>query len=134
MWCFTDLNKNALSILCIIYRQMRVANEVFATFCIISLGSCERDGSLFVLPYCRPIRGQCLLSWPIRGQEIFAVSHMSGITWILTHLSRFYPLHKATKRRGTLAMSRQMKNILTFIPLLLFHQKTFSVMVVCLDF
>ena len=111
------------SILCIIHRQMRVANEVFATFCIISLGSCERDGSLFVLPYSRPIIGQCLLSWPIRDQEIFSVWHMSGITWILTHLSRFYPLHKSTKRRETLAKSREMKNILTFIPLLLFSQR-----------
>ena len=44
---FPDLNKSALFLPCIICRQMRVANEVLATFCIISLGSCERDGSLF---------------------------------------------------------------------------------------
>ena len=88
------------SLRCIICRQMRVANEVLATFCIISLGSCERDGSLFVSLRSWPIRGQCLTSRPMRARDIFALSHMFGITWILTHLSRFYALHKSTKRRG----------------------------------
>lgn len=96
---------------------MRVANEVFATSCIISLGSCERDGSLFKLSCLRPIRGQCFLFWPIRGREIFALSRMFRITWILTHLSRFYPLHKSTRRRGTLAKSRERWKISSLLSL-----------------
>ena len=41
-----------------------------------------------------------MTSRPMRARDIFALSHMFGITWILTHLSRFYALHKSTKRRG----------------------------------
>ena len=41
---YTDLNKNALPILCIIYRQMRVANEVFAVSASLALVLVKETG------------------------------------------------------------------------------------------